>query len=101
MIKNSEPLSMAEALEYIKGEEETETKVADFIKKFNKLKPKEAKELRVQIESLGFMKVKPEYSVKIVDILPETIEELNKIFVDVTLEDDEANKILDAVKKFK
>jgi len=101
MIKNSEPLSMAEALEYIKGEEETETKVVEFIKKFSKLTPKDAKALRQELDSFGFVKVKPEYSIKIVDVLPETIEELNKIFIDVTLEEDEANKILEAVKKFK
>jgi DNA-directed RNA polymerase subunit F len=101
MIKNSEPLSMAEALEYISGEEESETKAADFIKKFNKLKPKEAKELRQKIESLAIIKIKPEYVVKVVDILPETAEELNKIFADVTLEEDEANRILEEVKKFK
>jgi DNA-directed RNA polymerase subunit F len=100
MIKNSEPLSMGEALEYIK-EEENETKVVEFIKKFNKLKPKEAKELRQKIESLGIIKIKPEYVVKVVDILPETAEELNKIFADVTLEEDEANRILEEVKKFK
>jgi DNA-directed RNA polymerase subunit F len=100
MIKNSEPLSMAEALEYIKNEE-GETKIVEFIKKFSKLEPKEAKELREQIDSLGIIKIKPEYSIKIADLLPITAEELNKIFVDVTLEEDESNKILEAVKKFK
>jgi DNA-directed RNA polymerase subunit F len=77
------------------------SKIIDFIKKFSKLSPKDAKELRQEIDSLGNIKIRPEYSVKIVDLLPETVEELNKIFVDVTLEDDEANKILEAVKKFK
>ena len=92
---------MAEALEYISEDEENETKVVDFIKKFNKLKPKEAKELRQQIESLGIIKIKPEYIIKVIDILPENIDELNKIFADVTLEEDEANRILEEIKKFK
>ncbi len=99
MIKNSEPLSMAEVLEYIKKGEETE--VAGFIKKFNKLKTKEAKELKQEIESLGIMKVRAEYLVKIMDLLPENAEELNKIFVDVSLDEDETKKILDTIKKFK
>ena len=43
MIKNSEPLSMAEAIEYIKKEEGNETDIVRFIKKFNKLKIKEAR----------------------------------------------------------
>lgn len=101
MIKNSEPLSMAEVLEYIKKGEETETDVIGFIKKFNKLKAKEAKELRQEIESLNILKIKPEYSVKIADLLPESSEELNKIFVDVSLDEDETKKILDTIKKFK
>ena len=47
------------------------------------------------------MKIKLEYIVKIIDILPETAEELNKIFVDVSLDEDETKKILDTIKKFK
>jgi DNA-directed RNA polymerase subunit F len=101
MIKNSEPLSMAEAVEYIKKDEEKETEIMGFIKKFNKLKPKEAKELKQEIERLGIIKVKPEYAVKIVEILPESSEELNKIFVDASLDEDEAKKILESVKRFK
>jgi len=101
MIKSSEPLSMAEALEHIKSCRDSEAEIVGFIKKFNKLKAKEAKELRKDIEALGIMKIKPEYIVKIIDLLPETAEELNKIFVDVSLDGDETKKILDAIKKYK
>ncbi len=100
MIKNTEPLSMAEALEYMK-KEENDTEIVSFIKKFNKLKAKEAKELKQGIESLGIMKMKPEYIVKIIDILPETAEELNKIFVDVGLDEDETKRILETTTKFR
>jgi DNA-directed RNA polymerase subunit F len=101
MIKNSEPLSMAEVVEYMKKSEESETGIVGFINKFNKLKPKEAKELRKEIEALGMIKIKSEYLTKIIDFLPETSEEINKIFVDVSLEEDETKKILEAIKKFK
>jgi len=101
MIKNSEALSMVEALEYIKKGEETETEVVGFIKKFNKLKAKEARELKQELESLGIMKIRLEYLVKIMDLLPESAEELNKIFVDVSLDEDETKKILETIKKFK
>jgi len=101
MIKNSEQLSMSEAAEYIKKSGESETEIAGFIKKFNKLKIKEAKELKKETETLGIMKIKPEYIVKIIDLLPENAEELNKIFVDVSLDGDETKKILDAIKKYK
>ena len=101
MIKNSEPLSMAESLDYIKSDGEKETDVVGFIKKFNKLKAKDAKELRQEIEKLEIIKIKPEYAVKIVDVLPDSTEELNKIFVDASLDEDETRKVLDAIKKFK
>ncbi len=101
MIKNSEPLSMAEVIEYIKKDGESETEVIGFIKKFNKMKAKDARELRQEIESLDIIKIKPEYVVKMADILPENAEELNKIFVDVSLDEDETKKILDTIKKYK
>lgn len=101
MIKNSELLSMAEAIEYIKKDEEKETDIVGFIKKFNKLKAKDAKELKQEIEKLDIIKIKPEYIVKIIDILPDSPEELNKIFVDASLDEDETRRVLDAIKKFK
>jgi DNA-directed RNA polymerase subunit F len=101
MIKNSEAISMAEALEYIKEGKEKDAEKIGFIKKFNKLKPKEAKELKQTVESLGIIKMKSDSITKSVDTLPETPEELNKIFIDVSLDEDETKKILDSIKKFK
>lgn len=101
MIKNSEPLNMAEVLEYIKKDKESETEIIAFIKKFNKLKAKEAIQLKQEIESLNIIKIRAEYLVKIIDLLPDNSEELNKIFVDVSLDEDETKKILDTIKKFK
>jgi len=100
MIINSKPLSMAETLEYINKDENT-TEIAGFIKKFNKLDIKEARALKEEIENLNLVKMTPEGVVKILDLLPETAEELNKIFIDVGLDEDETKKILDIIKKYK
>jgi len=100
MIKNNEPLSMAEVIEYAK-KDGSETDIVGFIKKFVKLKVKDARELKEEIEKLELMKVKPEHIIKITDILPENSEELNKIFVDISLDEDETKKILEAIKKFR
>jgi len=100
MIISSEPLSMAETLEYIKKDENAD-EISGFIKKFNKLDIKQAKELKEEIESLNIAKIKQEWAVKILDLLPETAEELNKIFIDAGLDEDEAKKILDTIKKYK
>lgn len=100
MIKNSAPLSMIESEEYVK-KDESETEIVGFMKKFEKLNVKDAKEMRKELEGLDMLKMRPEYLVKIIDLLPENAEELNKIFIDATLDEDESRKILDIVQKYK
>jgi len=97
MIKEIKQLSMAEASEYI---DKDETKVLGFIKRFTKLKPKEAKALREKLEKLNLMKVNDDNIAKIIDLLPENEVDLNKIFIDVVLDEDETKKILETVKEF-
>ncbi len=99
MIVNKEPLSMAEALEYMK-DSETDTEAVGFVKKFAKSK-KDVKEFKKKLQGLELMKVKDEHIVRIIDLMPETAEELNKIFVDVSLDEDEVQKITGIVKEFK
>ncbi|MCX6749572.1 MAG: hypothetical protein NTW17_02390 [Candidatus Pacearchaeota archaeon] len=101
MIRYREPLSMTESLEYIEDEKDSEAEVKKFVKKFVKLKPEEAKKLREKLLSLGLLKLKQEYISKVIDMLPEDSESLNKIFTDVSLDEDEAKKILDIVDEFR
>jgi len=101
MIKNNSPVSMSEALEYMKEDKSSDTDGVGFIKKFVILKAKDAKELRKKIQELDFMKIREEHISKIIDLLPESVEELNKIFIDVGLDEDESKKILEIVKEFK
>ena len=46
------------------------------------------------------MKINDENIAKIIDILPENEVDLNKIFIDVVLDEDETKKILETVKEF-
>ena len=101
MIENIEPLSMAEVIEYLKKNKDSETDAIGFIKKFVKLNPKDAKELKKKIKELNLMKINEIDIIKIIDLMPENAEELNKIFTDVSLNEDETNKILEKVKEFK
>ena len=100
MIKNNEPLSMAESLEYINKKEETNQELIEFIKKFTSLSAKEAKEIREKIIALGIIKVKSMHIANIIDILPENSEDLNKIFEDTNLDEDEKTKILGVIKQY-
>lgn len=101
MIKNAQPLSMAETTKYVEGERDSEADVKKFVKKFVKMKPEKAKEIRKKIEELDLIKVKPEHIVKIIDLMPEDKENLNKIFTDVSLNEDETKKILETIKELK
>ena len=101
MIRYREPLSMTESLEYIEDEKDSEAEVKKFVKKFVKLKSEEAKKMREKLFLLGLLKLKQEYISKIIDILPENFESLNKIFTDVSLDEDEAKKILDIIDEFR
>ena len=101
MIKNSNPLSMAEAVEYLDDKRDSEAEMKKFVKKFVKIKPDKAKELRKKVEELDMLKVKAEHISKIIDILPEDVEGLSKIFTDVSLDEDETKKILETIEEFR
>ena len=92
---------MAEITEYSKGDKDSEVEVKGFIKKFVKSKPEEAKEMRKKIEALDLLKLKPDHISKIIDLMPENDESLNKVFTDVSLDEDETKKILDIIKEYK
>ena len=97
------PLSLAETKEIVEtvaGDEEKK-EIVDFLKKFTKLSGKQAAEMKKELEGLGLLKLKEEHIVKIIDLLPEDTSDVNKIFADVSLNEDEVNKILEIVKKYK
>lgn len=100
MIRNRESLSMAEAEEYLKGNDSA-SELVGFINKFVQIDSKKAKELRVKLQDLNLLKIKSEHISKVIDLLPESAEDLNKIFIDVRLDEDEIQKILDIVKHYR
>ena len=97
MIMKSIPLSASESKEYLKKEQET---LKEFINNFTKLNAKQAKDFREKLWELNLMKMNAKHISKIIDIPPTNSEELNKIFTDISLDENEANKILDVVKQF-
>ncbi|MBL7059082.1 hypothetical protein ISS08_01385 [Candidatus Pacearchaeota archaeon] len=97
MIKDMKSISMSEAAEYVQKTEERD--MPAFIKKFVKLNPKQAKDLRKELEGLNLIKANDKHISKIIDILPEDEETINKIFSDVSLDEEETKKLLDAIKK--
>lgn len=103
MIKNIQPLNMSEVKGILGDLEDSEkkTQLDGFIKKFSKISKEKAEKLKKELTDLGLLKVKQEHIVKIIDIMPEEPSDLNKIFVDISLDEDETNKILEVIKKHK
>jgi DNA-directed RNA polymerase subunit F len=101
MILNRKPLSMIEATEYINKNKENSKELLGFMKNFAKIDLKKAKELKKKLEEKGLMKMKEQHIAKIIDLMPEDSENLNKIFVDVGLDEDETKEILKTIKEFK
>jgi len=72
-----------------------------FLKKFIKASPSQEKKIKEDLEKLDLIKLKREYSIKTLDLLPEDFSDINKIFTDVSLNEDETNKILGIIKNSK
>ncbi|MEK6883686.1 MAG: hypothetical protein AABY22_28920 [Nanoarchaeota archaeon] len=100
MIKNQTPVSMAE-VEIILKETKTENKDLEvFLRKFVKIDVKDIEKIKQELRELNSIKIKEEHIAKIVDFLPEDVSDINKIFIDVSLDEDEKNKILEIVKSY-
>ncbi len=103
MILDRQALNLAEVEEILKDIEDSPKKeeMQVYLKKFLKLKPEKAKKMKEELESLGIIKIKNEHLVKIINLVPEDASDLNKIFVDLSLTEDETNKILEVIKNNK
>jgi len=97
-INEMKPLSITETKDIVENIEDKE--LVSFLKKFTKLNSKKAEKMRKEIQDLGILKIKDEHIIKIIDLMPEDISDINKIFVDVSLDEDEINKLLEVVKKY-
>ena len=101
MITERKPLSISEAGEFLNKDSTESTEMIGFVKKFGILSLEKAKELGKKLEGLDLIKLREEHISKIIDLMPDNKEDLNKIFVDMSLDEDETNKLLDTIKEFK
>jgi len=101
MILDRKPLNLNEVQEILKDipENDKRTQIEVYLKKFLKTKQEKSRKIKEELEKLDLLKIKNEHIVKIIDLMPEDASDLNKIFTDVSLTEDETNKILDVVKK--
>jgi len=104
------PVTMAELKEDFKRIQKRDEelglrsgKTLDYLNLFVEIKSSEAKELYKKIEDLGIPRLKPEHIVKVIDLLPGTVEEVKTIFSGqpLTINNDNCKKLVDAVKDYK
>ena len=100
MILDRQPLNLLEVKEILEKipENEKKAQMELYLKKFLKIKAEKAKKIKEGLEKLDLLKIKNEHVVKIIDLMPGDASDLNKIFTDVSLNEDETNKILDVIK---
>ena len=99
MILNMKPLNLSEAKDLVVNLEEKK-ELKDYLKRFGKLSRKDSEKLSDELRKLENIKLKDEYIVKIVDFLPKTAGDLNKVFNDITLEEREINEILEIIQRY-
>tara|TARA_Y100000310_G_C20600280_1_gene772645 strand:- start:403 stop:702 length:300 start_codon:yes stop_codon:yes gene_type:complete len=99
MILDLKPLNLSE-VKKLSGDLEENKDLKDYLKKFSKLSEEKTEKLNGELRGLNNMKLKDDYLVKIVDFLPRDVEGLNKIITEVSLDNKEAEEVLDIVKKY-
>ncbi|MDO8509191.1 MAG: hypothetical protein Q7S27_05920 [Nanoarchaeota archaeon] len=97
MILGKKPLTLADVGEYVqKGE--TKEAVLEYLKKFGKVSKDKADKLKEAISGLNNPKIKDESIVKIIDFIPKDQEDLNKIFLENGLNEEEVLAVLAILK---
>lgn len=106
-VLKKEPLSLAEVKELVDEKKENETKkvemMREYLKKFVKISPENAKKLKEELKNLKITKLGEEHIVKMIDILPSDVDDVRKIFFGstVSLNQNEIQKIIEVINKYK
>ena len=100
MIKEETPITMVEVAA-LAGDSDRGKAIKRFIKQFTKMPVEKAKEMKEELRALDLIRLKDIHIVKIVDFMPTDASELNKVLIEVSLDQEEVTKILDVVSKYK
>ena len=103
MILDRKPLGMSEVSKILEtiADSDKKEQIEIHLKKFLKKKSEKANKIKEELEGLGMLKLKERHIVKVMDVMTEDVSDINKIFTDVDLTEDETNKILEIVKNNK
>ncbi len=79
------------------------SKTMDYVNRFVNIEDKDVSELKEKIEKLDILRLKEEHIVKIIDFLPESVDEFKLIFQGsyVTFSEDDIKEIVNVINDFK
>ncbi|NQU79063.1 hypothetical protein HQ545_04815 [Candidatus Woesearchaeota archaeon] len=109
-ILDEKPITMAhlkEELKRIKKRDEElnfrAEKTEEYLNQFSTITEKKAKEIFKKIEELNIPRIKPEYIVKMIDIMPETSDEVKSLLQGyaITVTKENLKRVADVLKEFK
>ena len=98
-ILQKKPVTLTEVKEIVDKLENKE-ELQKYLKKFTKVKKKEADEIIKDVSALNNHKLKEENIIKVADFVPKNSEEVNKIFSEASLSEEEINAILKITDKY-
>ena len=99
VIKEESPITMAEVAA-LAGDSEKGQAIKKFIKDFTNMTAEKAIEMKDELRGLDILKLKEEHIVKLVDFVPKDATDLNKVLSEVSLDQEEINKILEVTAKY-
>ena len=103
------PITMAELKEDIKNIKERDKelnfrsqKTEEYLNLFVEISDKQAKEIKEKIEKLNIPRLKLEHIVKVVDIMPQSVEEAKSVLsaYPITITNENLKKIVDVVLQY-
>ena len=97
MILTKKPLTIAEAQSFVKNIEEKKP-LHNYFKKFSTLSKADAEALLKKLKALNNVKLNDEALVHLVDFAPLDVEDINKILIDVSLSEEEAQAVLAIIR---
>jgi len=77
-------------------------KTEEYLNQFISLDSKKANELKAKLEKMNIPRLKEDHIIKIMDLMPVSVEELKSILhaYTVTITNDNLKKIIEALKEF-
>ena len=107
VIIEKEPATMVEVGNTLKNRKDEHRNyeqklVWEHVSKFKKLGVRDSRKLVEELRALEMRRLKEEFIVQIVDLVPKNLKELKSVFADTksNLHSDELKQIMDVVKKY-